>query len=112
MDIKAFFRMRFYDYPEQSFFSCISAAQAADVINPIASGDFTVLAGRFLQWLLSLSGGVALLMLVIGGMLYMTSAGDPQKAEQGKKIVIWTVAGLLIVLLSYAIISLISGIFV
>ncbi|MFA7169651.1 MAG: pilin [Candidatus Paceibacterota bacterium] len=81
-------------------------------VNPIETDDFTDLVGNVLKWLLSISGVIALLMIIYGGMMYIASTGDQQKAEQGKKIVTWTIVGLIVILLSYSIITVIEDIFI
>lgn len=50
-------------------------------------------------------GLVAVIMIVIGGVNYMTSQGDPSKVTKGKKIMITGLVGLLIVLLAFAIVN-------
>jgi hypothetical protein len=87
-------------------------AGSVTIENPIQAEDFTTLVTNFLQWLLGIAGGVALLMLIYGGIMYITSAGDQQKAETGKKIVMYTLLGLLVVLLSFSIVKVMEDIFV
>jgi|GEM_PF-2301946 hypothetical protein len=85
---------------------------STNVENPLKTDDFTQLVGGFLNWLLGIAGSIALLILIYGGVVYISSAGDPQKAETGKRIVMWTLFGLIIVLVSYSIIVTIDEIFV
>lgn len=88
----------------------LNAAHAQiEVRNPIQTEDFTGLAASIIRWLLSIVGGLSLLMLVYGGIVYITSGGDQQKVQQGKKIITWTIFGLLLVLMSYSILSLLSS---
>mgnify|MGYP001599879864 CR=1 FL=1 len=47
--------------------------------------------------ILALSGSVALVMFIYGGFLWMTSGGEPKKVEDGKKIMVGTVIGLIII---------------
>lgn len=82
------------------------------ITNPIETDDFTILVENVLKWLLGIAGSLALLMIIIGGVLYMTANGDEQKAAQGKRIVTWTLGGLVVILLSYSIIVVIEDIFV
>jgi hypothetical protein len=94
-----------------------STAATSDTItttieNPLETDDFTQLIGNFLSWLLGIAGSIALLMLIYGGIVYISSAGDPQKADQGKRIVMWTLFGLIIILVSYSILVVVEDIFV
>lgn len=72
--------------------------------------DFKLLLINLLRWLLSVIGNIALIMFIIGGIMYMTSAGDPQKASSAKKIVLMTSVGLMLALLSYSILELLNHI--
>ncbi|MFA6896750.1 MAG: pilin [Patescibacteria group bacterium] len=85
---------------------------STNLTNPLSSDDFTTLITNFLQWLLGIAGGLALLMIIYGGVLYITSIGDQQKMETGKKVVTWTLFGLIIILASWSIIKVIDDIFV
>ena len=86
------------------------SAIAIDVENPIQTSDFSVLVGNVLQWVLSVAGSVSLLMLVAGGILYVTSAGDEQKIATSKKLITWTIFGLMVVLASYSIIVVLDSV--
>lgn len=48
---------------------------------------------------------VAVVFIVIGGINYMTSAGDTQKTEKGKKTIIYALIGLVICALAFAIVN-------
>ncbi|MFA7169650.1 MAG: pilin [Candidatus Paceibacterota bacterium] len=100
-------------FPSSLFLlTCILQVRAATLPNPITEDSFTKLIQNSLSWLLSISGSIAFLMLIWGGIAYITSSGDSQKAEYGKKIITWTIFGLVIIFLSYSIISTLEKIFV
>jgi len=48
------------------------------------------------------------LLLVWGGVTFITASGDPSKVEKGKKIILWTIVGLLIVLLSKSLVGILQ----
>lgn len=48
-------------------------------------------------------GIVAVIFIVVGGVHYMTSAGDPGKIEKAKKTILYAVIGLIICALAFAI---------
>jgi hypothetical protein len=79
-----------------------------NVTNPIATSDFSILLTNFLKWLLSVAGAIALLMLIVGGVFYVTSSGNDQRIETAKKMITWTILGLILILLSYSIIIVID----
>jgi heme/copper-type cytochrome/quinol oxidase subunit 2 len=61
------------------------------------------------SYLVTISFGVALLMYVAAGFLYMAAAGDSNKVEMAKSIITFTTVGLIIILLAEAIVSIVKG---
>ena len=61
--------------------------------------------GTIVNWFLGFVGLVAVLFIVYGGMLYITSAGDPEKAGKGKTILMYAVIGIVIVALAWTIVN-------
>jgi hypothetical protein len=55
--------------------------------------------------LLFLAGSIAIIVIVIAGLRYVTSSGDPQTASKAKNTIIYAVIGLIIAILSYAIVK-------
>lgn len=52
-------------------------------------------------------GAVAAIFILIGGINYMTSAGDPGKTKKAKDTILWAVIGLIIAVLTFAIVNLV-----
>ena len=48
---------------------------------------------------------VAVTVVVIGGVTYMTSAGDASKVEKAKKTILYATIGLIICVLAFAIVN-------
>lgn len=92
--------------------SSTSTFPSTTITNPLSTDDFTVLVTNFLQWLLGIAGSIALLMLIYGGVVFISSTGDQQKMESGKRIVTWTLFGLMIILVSFSIVQVVEKIFV
>ena len=70
---------------------------------PKATGGDDQLRG-FLNIVSAIAGAVALLFLVIGGFRYIISRGDPQSTAKAKDTIIYSVIGLIIVVVAYSII--------
>ncbi|MEA2098435.1 MAG: pilin [Patescibacteria group bacterium] len=87
-----------------------AAPLVVEVHNPIKTNDFSELVENFLLWILSVAGALALLMLVAGGVLYVTSSGNEQKIETARKMITWTILGLMLILASYSIIVVLDKI--
>lgn len=59
--------------------------------------------------LLPLVGTLFLIMMIIGGILYISSRGNEQQAERAKKTLTAAIVGLIIVILSYTIITVFAN---
>ena len=55
---------------------------------------------------LSFAGIIAVIMLLWGAFLYVTSYGEEAKIETAKKTVIWSIVGLIVLALAYTIINI------
>ena len=60
----------------------------------------------FLTWGMSI---VAILVLIYGGMLYITAGGEAEKAEKGKKAIIGAVIGIIVIMVSYTVYNVSIG---
>jgi len=72
---------------------------------PVSAPSLNVGLNRVFFW----AGVVAVVVIVIAGFRYITSAGSPDKAKQARNTIVYTVIGLLIILFSFAIVSIVSG---
>jgi len=76
--------------------------------NPLGKGvTIDKLIENFIKSVLGLSGVLALVAFVYGGMFWLVSMGDANKITKGKNIMIWAVFGLAIIFGSYAIITVV-----
>ncbi len=80
------------------------------ICNPLSSIEFADIIDNIIGFIVDIAYFVAPLMVVVGGFLIITSSGDPKKLDQGKKIIIWTGVGFLIILLARGIVSIIDKI--
>ena len=55
------------------------------------------------------SGIIAVIMIIYGGIQYVTSVGNPQATSKAKSTVIYSVVGLLIVIFAAAIVNVVVG---
>lgn len=61
-------------------------------------------------WALSFAGLVALVLVIAGGFKYMISGGDQKAVEGGKKTITWALVGLVVILLSFAIVGFVANV--
>lgn len=72
---------------------------------------FTQIASKVLNFLLSIAGIIAIIMLIFGGFTYLTSAGDESKAEAGKKIALYAVIGIALALSALVLVTQVAKFF-
>lgn len=60
---------------------------------------------RIINKMLQIGGALALIALIYSGIMYITSAGNPQKAEIAKKNIIWAITAIVIITLALLIIG-------
>jgi hypothetical protein len=77
-----------------------------------AAKTLSEIATNVLNFLLSIVGILSIIMLVIGGIMYLTAAGDEDRIDSGKKIVKYSVIGILTALAALVIVSQIATFFV
>jgi hypothetical protein len=63
------------------------------------------LAAAWTRFLLQLAAVLAVIAFITAGIFYVTDFGDGSRIESAKKIIIWTVVGILLILGSYAIVN-------
>lgn len=72
-------------------------------------GSFRTLARTVVNFFLYFLGFVATVMIIYGGVLYVTSAGNDDNVGKAKKILMYAVVGIIIILLSFAIVNTVIG---
>jgi hypothetical protein len=60
--------------------------------------------------IIAAAGACSVLFIIIGGIEMLTAYGNEEKVKKGLKTITYAIAGLLISILSYAIVSIISAI--
>jgi len=76
--------------------------------NPGAGGsatDFAVVIGKIVTWLLGFVGALAVLMIIVAGIMYLTSGGDEGRVEKAKQWLIYAIVGLIVALLGWVIVN-------
>ena len=74
----------------------------------LGSSSAMDLIGRVVKLLLLFSGAIAVVFIIIGGYWYVISGGNEETAEKGKKTLINAIIGIVVIVLSYAIINVIA----
>ena len=63
---------------------------------------------NLVYWLMVLSGTVAIFLIIIGGIKFLTSGGDQQKVAGAKNTLTWAIVGLVVILSSFMIVNIIA----
>ena len=86
---------------------------AAATVNPVGDGsdtfseDFTTI----INWVIGVLGIVAVVVMIMGGVTYMTSSGDAGKVKKAKDTILYGLIGLIVAALAFAIVNfVITGI--
>ena len=76
-----------------------------DIQNPIVSSDVFGLADTIFAGALSIVGLVAITLIIINGIRYLTARGNEEKVQQATRGLQWAVIGLIITILAYVIVT-------
>ena len=88
------------------------ASAAGDPRVTLPENGFTDIKSYLLTILtvvMSITGALAVLFIVIGGLQYMTASGDEKKTGVAKKTITYAIIGLLLVILSLAIVNMLKA---
>jgi len=61
--------------------------------------------------LLFLVGAIAVIMIIVGGIMYTTSGGDSGQVTKAKNTIVYSVVGLVFAALAYPIVGYVVGLF-
>lgn len=64
-----------------------------------------VLLQNIINLLIVIAGIIAVIMIIIGGIRYTTSAGDAGQTKSARDTIIYAVAGLVVAIMSFAIVN-------
>lgn len=85
--------------------------------NPLCTGgpgspgcinSFTGLLTQITTYILNIIGGLAVIMFIWAGILFVTSAGDPSKITKARHVVIYAIIGIAIALAGKGLIAVIT----
>lgn len=76
---------------------CQDTKRADEVVNGV------------MQVVFACVGLLAVGVMILGGVMYVTSVGDAQRAYRARNIILYGVIGLVVTLMAYAIVFFVSG---
>ena len=91
--------------------TCSDAANKDSVICKSKDDNVGKIVGTVVNTLLFLLGLVAVIVLIIAGITYTTSAGEADAVKRAKNMILYAVVGLVIAFSAYAIINWVLKVF-
>lgn len=83
-----------------------NSSSSGGLTNPLGgAGTPQVIIGRVIGALLGFTGSLALLMFIYGGFTWMLAAGNNERVQKGKNILIWASIGLAVIFSAYALVK-------
>lgn len=79
-------------------------AAQVEIPNPIACDNAACLIGQIIRYILGIIAILATFMFIWGGVTMMTSAGNAERVRQAKETLAWAAIGVVMVLISWAVI--------
>lgn len=90
-------------------FKQCGANSDSDVCQAEGTDDATKMIKTVINTMLFILGTIAVIMIIVGGIRYTTSGGDASGVKSAKDTVLYSVVGLVVALMSYAIVNFVVG---
>lgn len=76
-------------------------------VDPVGNGSTDLKADitSIINYVIAVLGLVCVIVLIIGGVNYMTSSGDAGKVKKAKDTILYAIIGLIICVLAFAIVN-------
>lgn len=87
----------------------VSALPVFAIENPIQFGSIEELIGGIFNAILAVVGALALILLALGGIQYMTSGGDKIAVEQARGRITSAIVGLVVVFGAWLVINFVGS---
>lgn len=85
-------------------------ALAVQFDNPLKVGTFEQLLDAVINFIFWVGIVLAPLMLIVGGFMYITSAGSPTGVTRAKNTIIWTLVGLTFLIAAKGLVNVIKSV--
>jgi hypothetical protein len=112
--LKKFFIVLFFaillPYSALAANNCGACPSNAIVCNPLNACSFQDIIDKLIGLVTIIAIALVPLMFVWAGFNFVTANGEPEKIKKAKDIMLYTVIGLAVVLLSRAVISVVKGV--
>ena len=84
---------------------CQMAATLVSNPDQCKGDDLNSIIAIIINTIIFVIGMIAVVMIILGGITYATSQGDPSKVKKGKDTILYGIIGLVVALLAFAIVQ-------
>lgn len=88
---------------------CTAASPASPICAAATKDDSKKMTQTIINTMLQILGILAVIMIIVGGIRYTISNGDASRVKAAKDTITYSVIGLVVALLSYAIVNFVIG---
>lgn len=76
--------------------------------NPLKTDSLVEIIDNIINIIFTIALAVAPLMIIYGGFLFVTGGGNPDQITKGRKVLMWTVVGLIVIILSKGLVAVLT----
>jgi len=86
------------------------SGEGVELPDPLGGKDFITILKQVTNFLILISIPITALMIIFGAYQIMFAGGDTEKVTTGKRTILYTVTGFVIILLAWSIIAILQNI--
>ncbi|GEM_PF-2469868 len=90
--------------------SCFVPPVIIEFKNPLGSLTFADLINNVINFLFTIAVILAPILFVVAGVIFMTAAGDPGKVKTARSMLLWTIVGFGVILISKGLVTVLKSI--
>lgn len=87
----------------------VFGSELTEALDRLPKTDTTSIAGSATSWLLGIAGILAIVGIIYSGTQISMSAGDAGKVAKAKNMLLFSIIGLVLIVLAYGIVSYIAA---
>lgn len=76
----------------------------------VVQSDFKDAVVKGINYFLTFLGLLVVAMIIYAGVLFVTAQGDEKQIEKAKKMIMWSIVGMIVVMFSFAIVKVVAGV--
>jgi hypothetical protein len=88
---------------------CFASLSLGQITNPIGASDFSSLFKGIAVAVGKLVAGLAAIMVIVAGIIYLTSVGSPERVGLAKKALTYAIIGAAIALAAEGLVTYVAG---